>query len=39
LAAMQTAADDSQLLGIATTALIICWLVGIVDSYRIGRTR
>ena len=37
LAAMQTAADDSQLLGIATTALIICWLVGIVDSYRVGR--
>ena len=27
---------DLQLLNIATYALVICWLVGIVDSFRVG---
>ena len=33
-----TAAGDTRLLNIATGALIIAWLIGIVDSYRVGRT-
>lgn len=28
---------DTQLINIATAILIICWLIGIVDSYRVGR--
>lgn len=31
-----TTAAEAHLLNIATTALVICWLVGIIDSYRIG---
>lgn len=33
----QTTADETLLLKIATTALVISWLFGIVDSYRTGR--
>ena len=33
----QTTGSEAQLLHIATTALIICWLIGIIDSYRVGR--
>jgi hypothetical protein len=33
----QTAGGGTQLADIATYLLIICWLVGIVDSFRIGR--
>ncbi len=32
----QPAGADAQLLNVATIALVICWLVGIVDSYRVG---
>jgi len=33
----QVAAGGTQLADIATYLLLICWLVGIVDSYRAGR--
>lgn len=29
--------NDAQIMNIATTVFIICWLVGIVDAYRLGR--
>jgi TM2 domain-containing membrane protein YozV len=35
----QSTGADTQLLNIATIALIICWLIGIIDSYRIGCVR
>jgi hypothetical protein len=35
----QSTGTDIQLLNIATTALIICWLIGIIDSYRVGCIR
>ena len=35
----QATRADSQLLNIATAAIIGCFLIGIVDSYRIGRAR
>jgi hypothetical protein len=31
--------SEGQLLNIATAALVIAWLVGIFDSYRVGRTQ
>ena len=37
LISKQSAANDSEGLSIATTSIIICWLIGIVDSYRVGR--
>ena len=27
----------SQMLTIATTVLIVCWVIGVVDSYRLGK--
>ena len=39
LVSQQSAGTDSQLLNIATLAIIICWVVGIIDSYRVGRAR
>lgn len=33
----QTAATESHLLNMATAAIVISWLIGIADSYRIGR--
>jgi hypothetical protein len=33
----QTASSGTQLADISTYLLAICWLVGIVDSYRVGR--
>ena len=32
-----TSGGDSLAVSIATWALLICWLIGIVDAYRIGR--
>ena len=29
--------DDAQVVSVATTSIVICWLIGIVDSYRLGR--
>ena len=35
----QSAASNSTTIGIATWLLGICWLAGIVDSFRLGRQR
>lgn len=32
-------ATDAQLLNIAAAVLFVSWLIGIVDSYRVGRTQ
>jgi hypothetical protein len=39
LVSQQSAGADSQLVNIATLAVIICWGIGIIDSYRAGRVR
>ena len=39
LVSSQTTGTETQLLRLATAALIISWLFGIVDSYRIGRAQ
>jgi len=39
LVSQQSAGTDSQLVNIATLAIIICWGIGIIDSYRVGRAR
>jgi TM2 domain-containing membrane protein YozV len=37
LVSKQPTGTEAQLLDIATTVIIICWLIGIIDSYRVGR--
>jgi len=37
LVSMQSMGEDSQSLDIAVYVLIVCWLISIVDSYRLGR--
>jgi len=37
LASMHSAGSDARLLNTATTAVAIAWLIGMVDSYRVGR--
>lgn len=37
LASQQPTGPEADLLNVATVAFIICWLIGIVDAYRIGR--
>ena len=37
LVSKQTANIDSNVINFATIALIICWFVGIFDSYRVSR--
>jgi len=39
LVSQQSTGTDIQLLNIATVALIIIWLIGIIDSYRVGCVR
>jgi len=39
LVSSQGSDTDAQLLNIAVTALFISWLIGIVDSYRVGRAQ
>ena len=39
LAMQHPTGTDVQLLNIATTALIIAWLIGIIDSFRVGRVQ
>ena len=39
LVSKQPTGTDAHLLNIATAILIISWLVGIVDSYRVGRVQ
>lgn len=37
LVSKQPTGTEAQLLDIATTVILICWLIGIIDSYRVGR--
>ena len=37
LVSQSATAPGMQLVDIATTIVAVCWLVGIVDSYRLGR--
>ena len=39
LVSQQSTGTEAQLINIATSAFIICWLIGIIDSYRLGRVR
>lgn len=39
LVSKQSTGYEAQLLNIATVVIIICWLVGIIDSYRVGRVQ
>jgi hypothetical protein len=39
LVSKQSSGIDSQLINIATAAILICWVFGIIDSYRVGRVR
>jgi hypothetical protein len=39
LVSQQSAGTDSQLLNMATLAIIVCWVVGVIGSYRVGRVR
>ena len=39
LVSNQTTGTETQLIRLATAALIISWLIGIVDSYRVGRAQ
>lgn len=36
LVSKQSTGTEAQLLNIATVVIIICWLIGIIDSYRVG---
>ena len=37
LVSKQSNITDTQSVNIATTSIIVCWVVGIVDSYRVAR--
>jgi hypothetical protein len=39
LVSKSSSGADAQLLNMATLALIICWLIGVVGSYRAGSAR
>ena len=39
LVSRQATGTEAQLLDIATYAIIICWLIGIIGSYRTGSVR
>jgi hypothetical protein len=39
LISKQPAGSEAYLIDIATAVFIICWLIGIIDSYRAGRIR
>jgi hypothetical protein len=32
----QSTGTESQLLNIATVTILLCWVIGIIDSYRVG---
>ncbi len=36
LVSKQSTGFEAQLINIATVVIILCWLIGIVDSYRVG---
>jgi hypothetical protein len=37
LVSKQTTGTESLLINIATIAILVCWVIGIIDSYRVGR--
>lgn len=37
LVTQQMSAENSQFLDVVTYVVVFCWLVGIIDSYRLGR--
>ena len=39
LATQQSAANGSQSIELATIVLILCWIIGIVDAYRLGQAQ
>jgi hypothetical protein len=39
LVTKQSTGTDSQLVNIATIIIFICWIIGIIDSYRVGKLR
>ena len=39
LVSKQATGSEAQLINLATAAVVMCWLVGIVDSYKVGRAR
>lgn len=39
LVSQQSGGSEAQMMNIATIALVACWLIGIVDSYRSGRVQ
>jgi uncharacterized membrane protein len=39
LLSKQATGSEAQLVNLATVAVLICWIFGIVDAYRVGRTR
>jgi len=39
LVAKQSTGTDSQLLNIAAVTIIVLWIIGVIDSYRVGRAR
>jgi hypothetical protein len=39
LVSKQSTGTEAQLSNIATATFIICWLISIIDSYRLGRVR
>jgi hypothetical protein len=39
LVSKQSTGAEAQLLNFATYAFIICWIIAIIDAYRVGRAR
>ena len=39
LVSQQSTGAEAQLLDVATYVFIICWLIGVIDSYRMGRAQ
>jgi hypothetical protein len=39
LVSRQPIAADAYLLNIASALIFICWVIGIVDAYRVGRVQ
>ncbi len=35
----QTSATEAQFIDTVTTALIVCWIVGVIDAWRVARSR
>ncbi len=39
MASKQPAGSEVYLIDVATAVFIVCWIIGIIDSYRVGRVR